>query len=114
MEPEPALVVRRRSILVLGVDLDEGRVDVEHDLLGRATRSPHRLTRRRSRCPQGAEHAFVDLVDGPPDGRGGGDDTEQLGLVAQRRHVGDAAPARGELKPTGARRSRQDGADRSV
>ncbi len=96
VEPEPALVVRCRSLLVLRVDLDERRVDVEHDLLGCATRSPHRGTRRRSRCPQGAEDAGVDLMDRSPDGRGGGDGTEQLGLVAQRRHVGDAAPASGE------------------
>ena len=44
VEPEPALVGRARPLLVLGVDLDQRRVDVQHHHRGpgrRAHPPPH-------------------------------------------------------------------------
>ncbi len=94
VEPEPALVARRRALLVLGVDLHQGGVDVEHHLLGCATGCPRHFPGLRPRRAQRVEHGVIDLVHRPPDGGVGGHVTEQLGLVAQRGHVGHAAPAR--------------------
>jgi hypothetical protein len=98
VEAVAALEVAGRSLLVGRVDLDQGRVDVE-DRLGLGADAeglPHPRPGRRSGPAQGVEHDRVDLVDGPPDRRRGGHLPEQVGLVAQRRHVVDAHPASGQ------------------
>jgi hypothetical protein len=88
--------VRGRSLLAFGVNLDQRRVDVQHDLGGCRSSSPRRGSGPRSRCPQTVEHAGVDLVERSPDRRSRGDLTEHVGLITQRRHVRHTPATSGE------------------
>jgi hypothetical protein len=96
VEAEAALVVRGRLLLVLGVDLDQGRVDVEDDLFEALQRCPGRGPGLGPSRPRAAQDGLVDLAHRPPDGGGGGHIAEQLGLVPQRGHVGDALATAGQ------------------
>ena len=96
VEPEPALVVRRRALLVLGVDLDQRRVDVQHHRPRRRRRRPHRRSGLGARRAQRVEHDRVDGVEAAPDRRVRRHRAEQRRLITQRRHVRHTASAGGE------------------
>jgi len=84
MEAEAALVVRRCGLL-LGVDLDQGRVDVQDHVLQRLARGQRRRQPRAGdvgscqpgtfpRCgtgsPELVQPGLVDAGQDPPRGRG--------------------------------------------
>ena len=96
MEPEPALVVRRRTLLVLRVDLHQRRVHVQHHRTASPPARPHCGAGLGTRRPQHVEHIGVDGVEGPPDRRVRRHRAEQRRLITQRRHVRNATSASGE------------------
>ena len=87
MEPEPALVVRRR---LLPCSPSASRPATRRcptppgHAGGAAPTPPHAP---RPRVPQRVEHVAVDGVEGPPDRRVRRHRPEQLRLITQRRHV---------------------------
>ncbi len=89
MEPEPALEVRRSPLLGVGVDIDQRRVDVQHDLLvGDLLEQPP--DRGLTYLHQTSQPLVVDLLHRPPRGRIRCHVTEQQWLVAQRAKIRQA------------------------
>ncbi len=81
IEPEPSLVGRCR-ILLLGMRVEEGPVDVDHDLARGHARRPHPSTSRSASHSNVAQPIGVDRVDHRPHRRIRRDRPEQFGLVA--------------------------------
>lgn len=95
VEAEAALVVAGR-LLLLGVGGDQGRVDVDDELVGAGAGGPGRRTGPRPRRADPLQAAFVDGAQDPVDGGLGGDRSEQVGLAAEDAEVGDAVAAVGD------------------
>ena len=82
MEPEPALEMRRRTLLLFGVDLDQRRIDIQRHLGWRCARRPRVGTCPRTRGAQRSEHPRVDSVERAPDRRCRRDLSEDHRLIA--------------------------------
>ena len=95
VEPEPVLIGRRR-VLFIRVDVDEHPVDIDHV----ETRiGPGRPGRRRARARAGGDPRQGLLIDGgkgAPRRRRRGDLTEQIRLIPQHPQVGDRGRAVGD------------------
>ena len=99
VEPEAALVVRRRLFLVLRVDLVQRPVDVQHDggVGGGGCRpSPHRRPGLRHRLPQPLQGVGTDGAEGPVQRRVRRHGAEQRLLGAEAFDVGARLAAAGE------------------
>ena len=104
---------RRRSVLLLGMTLDNGRINIDHQTrhlpvggLGQGKTTtvaarlgslrPRQLTRRRPRRTQRRDRLGVNRVQHPPHRGIAGHHTEQLGLIPQHRDIADRLTAIGE------------------
>jgi len=99
IEAEPAPEVRGGALFVLGVDLHDGRVDVEGDglLLGVESQPvPHRGAHLGGRLRQLAQGFGVEFMEGPVNRRVTGDRAEQIALQAQVLNVRAALAPAGE------------------
>ena len=98
MEAKAALEMAGRLLLVGRVDLHQRGVDIEDHLAchRRPEAIPQSGSGRRPGRAQGGQHAVVDSVDRSPDRRRRCHLPEQIGLIAQRRHIRDAFPAAGQ------------------
>jgi hypothetical protein len=94
MEPEPGAVVHPRAFL-LGMRVDQRRVDIDHDPLGTNTQSPRALPRRRTRRTQRIKQLGLvgDPVDQPERRRVRRDLTEQRRLITDRPQVRETVAA---------------------
>ena len=81
-----ALVVAGR-LLLLGVRVEQGRIDIEDEPLGTGTEREGALARRLARGTDSLQLRLTDPLDQPERGRVRGDITEQVGLVAKRSEV---------------------------
>jgi len=95
VEPEPALVGRRRLFL-LRVRPDQGGVDVDHVEARVHARRPRPCTGSGPGLADAAQGGVVDGLQGPPRRRRRRHLPEQGGLVAQHRQIRDRLAAVGE------------------
>ena len=97
MKPEPGAVVHRRAFL-LGMRVDERRVDIDHDPLGANTEAPRALPRGRTRGAQRVKQRRLagDRVDQPKRRRVRRDRPEQRLLIPHRAQVRQTVAAVGE------------------
>ena len=99
MEPEPALVVRGRPVLVLRVHLMQRRVDVHHHrrrARRRRAAPPHRGAHLADRFPQPGQRRRVDVSERAIQRRVRRHRPEQIGLRTQMLDVGARLAAAGE------------------
>ncbi len=95
VEPEPALVGRRRLFL-LRVRPDQGGVDVDHVEVRVHARRPRPCTGSGPGLADAAQGGVIDGLQGPPRRRRRRHLPEQGGLVAQHRQIRDRLAAVGE------------------
>ena len=99
VEPEAALVRGLGLLLVLRVDLDARRVDVEQNSIRSIRRRrppPHLGSHLRHRLSDAIARPRIDLVERPGNGGVGGDGAEQGTTDAQVLDVEAALPTTGE------------------
>ena len=92
VEPEPALVMPGR-LLLLGVHIDRGRVEVEDHPLRRRARRPRPRTSRCPGRPDPCKLRLADRLHHPPRRRHRRDLAEQRLLTGQRRQIRHAPAA---------------------
>lgn len=97
MKPEPGAVVHGRALL-LGVRVDQRRVDIDHDPVRSHPKIPRPLPRTRPGRPEHVKQRGIagDPVDQPKRRRVRCDRPEQRLLITHRAQVRQAVPAIGE------------------
>lgn len=83
-------------MVLLGVGVDQGGVDVNHVVTGIGSRFPGRPPGGGPGGMDGVESRLVNRLQGPPGGGQGGHLTEQARLVAQDGQVGDGGGTVGQ------------------
>ena len=96
MEPEPALVMRRSSRLVLRADLHQRRVDIDHQRRAAVTVGPQQLAHRCGRAQKRRGAALAQAREGAVQRRVRRHVAEQLPLSTQMLDVGARLPAAGQ------------------
>ena len=92
VEAEAALAVRAGALLV-GVALEQLRVEVERDRCRPRPQCPRPLARASPRCTDRRQLRLAERVQQPRRGRVRGDRAEQIGLLRQRPQIGNAIAA---------------------
>ena len=97
VKPEPGAVVHRRAFL-LGMRVDQRRVDIDHDPLGPNPETPRTFPRRRTRGAQRIKQRRLagDPIDQPKRRRVRSDRPEQRLLIPDRAKVRQTVAAVGE------------------